>query len=133
MSRYLLAWLPMVPIAIVNGAIREAMLKPHLDELRARQLSTLLLLVLFGAYFWLLFRKWPVGSSRQAVAIGIAWLGLTLAFEISLGRLVSGLSWAEILGEYDVRSGRLWVLVPLWVALGPYVFKKASADRSDAR
>jgi hypothetical protein len=133
MSRYLLAWLPMVAIAVGNGALREAWLVQRLGEMQARQVSTLLLLLLFTAYFYLLFRKWPVASGRQALAIGFAWLALTLAFELALGRLVSGLAWSEILAEYDVGSGRLWVLVPLWVAVGPYVLKKASADRSDAR
>lgn len=123
----------MVAIAVLNGAFREAFLNPQLGEALARQVSTLLLLLLLAAYFRLVFTKWPIRSSRQAVAVGMAWLALTLAFEAALGRLASGLSWAEILAEYDVRSGRLWVLVPLWVALGPYVFKKASADRSDAR
>ena len=47
---------------------------------------------------------------------------LTLAFEFLLGRFVSGLSWGQTLAEYDIASGRLWVLVPLWMALAPYVF-----------
>jgi hypothetical protein len=83
----------MVLMAIANGALREAWLKPRLGEERARQAST-----------------------------GLAWLVLTLAFEFGLGRFVSHLSWRQMLAEYDLFAGRLWVLVPLWVALAPYLF-----------
>jgi hypothetical protein len=43
------------------------------------------------------FREAWAASSRQAVAVGAVWLGLTLAFEFLLGRFVSGLSWRAML------------------------------------
>jgi hypothetical protein len=39
-----------------------------------------------------------------------------------MGRFVSHLSWRRMLEEYNVLAGRLWALVPLWVALAPYIF-----------
>ena len=122
MARYLAAWLPMVFIAVANGALREAWLAPRLGELRGRQLSTLLLLALFTAYMAAVFRAWPIESARQAAALGLAWLALTLAFEFLLGRFVSRRSWREMLSEYTLAAGRLWVLVPLWIAVAPAVF-----------
>lgn len=122
MVRYLLAWVPMVFIAVGNGAFREGWLKLRLSELHARQVSTLLLIVLFTVYIAVVVRLWPLASSRQAAAVGVAWLGLTLVFEFLLGRFVSGLSWRAMLAEYNLAAGRLWVLVPLWVAVAPYVF-----------
>ena len=124
MGRYLLAWLPMVLIAVGNGALREAWLVPRFGELHARQISTVLLIALFALYIGLVVRIWPIASGRQAAAIGLAWLALTLAFEFALGRFVSGLSWRQILAEYDLAAGRLWALVPLWVALAPYLFHR---------
>lgn len=112
----------MLVIAIANGALREAWLTSRLGEPRGRQASTILLLVLFAIYFAVLFRLWPLASAEEAAAVGAAWLVLTLAFEIGLGRLVSGLSWREILAEYDIFARRLWILVPLWVAVAPYLF-----------
>ena len=122
MTRYLLAWFPMIPIAIANGALREAWLLPRLGERQARQASTLLLIALFSLYFALVFRSWPIDSSRVAMRVGVMWLGLTLAFEFLLGRFVSHLSWRDLLNEYNLVAGRLWALVPLWVAMAPYVF-----------
>ena len=117
-----LAWVPMVLIAIANGALREAWLTPRFGEWRGRQLSTILLLLLFSGYFAIAFSFWPLASAGQAMALGTAWLVLTLAFEFGLGRFVSHRSWRQLLAEYDLLGGRLWVLVPVWVALAPYVF-----------
>jgi hypothetical protein len=112
----------MIVIAVANGAFREAWLTPRLGEHRGRQVSTLLLIGLFSVYIATIVEIWPIASSRQALAIGAVWLGLTLAFEFLLGRFVSGLSWRAMLAEYDIAAGRLWVLVPVWVAAAPYVF-----------
>ena len=50
MGRYLIAWFPMILIAVANGALREAWLVPRLGEHAARQVSTLLLIALFALY-----------------------------------------------------------------------------------
>jgi hypothetical protein len=112
----------MVFIAVGNGAFRESVLRPRLGELHGRQISTLVLIALFAIYVWIVVRIWPVESGRQAALIGMAWLLLTLAFEFALGRFVSGLSWREMAAEYNLAAGHLWALVPLWVAVAPYVF-----------
>ena len=112
----------MVFIAVANGVLREAWIRPRLGELHGRQVSTLLLIGFFAAYMAAVFRFWPLVSARQAALVGLAWLSLTLAFEFLLGRFVSGLAWGEMLAEYDVTAGRLWALVPLWVATGPLLF-----------
>jgi|SRR5689334_263233 len=122
MGRYFLAWLPMILIAVANGALREAWLVPRLGEHAARQVSTLILIALFAVYVGYVLRRWPIASSGQAIAVGALWLVLTLAFEFALGRFVSGLSSREILEEYDLAAGRLWALVPIWIAAAPYVF-----------
>ena len=122
MGRYLLAWFPMVLIAVANGALREAWLVPRLGEPAARQGSTLLLIALLALYIGYVLQRWPIGSGARAIAVGALWLILTLAFEFALGRFVSGLSSREIFEEYNVAAGRLWALVPMWVAIAPYVF-----------
>jgi hypothetical protein len=122
MTRYLLAWIPMLGVALANGAFREGWLVPRLGEHQGRQVSTVLLVVLLAVYIGAVMKLWPARSSRHAIAIGALWLVLTLAFELALGRFVSGLSWREMLAEYDLASGRLWALVPLTVAVAPVVF-----------
>ena len=50
-----------------------------------------------------------------------------------LGRFVSGLSWREMLAEYDLASGRLWALVPLWIAVAPYVLYRLYRRKAGVR
>lgn len=122
MWKYFLLWFPMLGIAIANGALREGRIREHVDELRAHQISTVLLLLLFAVYIWIVVRIWPPASPGQAFAVGLMWLGLTLAFEFLFGHYVSGFPWSRLLQDYNLFAGRLWPLVPLWVLIAPWVF-----------
>jgi hypothetical protein len=122
MTFYLLAWLPMVVIAILNGIARDLWYGGYMETLAAHQISSLSLIVLLGVYIWFLMRRRRPGSARQAWAVGLAWLALTVAFEFGFGHYVAGHSWSELLADYDLTSGRVWILIPLWVALAPYLF-----------
>jgi hypothetical protein len=124
MWRYLLLWLPMLLLAVANGALRELTLRRRLGELRAHQLSTLLLLVLLALYIGGVLRVWPPTSPGEALAVGSLWLGLTLSFEFLAGRYLSKQSWRRLLADYDLRAGRLWALVPLWVLVAPLLFQR---------
>jgi hypothetical protein len=122
--KYSLAWIPMVFIAILNGIFRESVLAKELSELRAHQLSCLTGILLFFGYTWLLSHQWPLDSTGQALAIGLVWLLLTVAFEFSFGHYVGRHSWGKLLQDYNVLAGRLWVLVLLGVALLPFIVFK---------
>ena len=56
----------MLFLAVLNGGLREAVLKPQLGDMAARQVSTALLLALFAGWFWFLHRRWPLSSASQA-------------------------------------------------------------------
>ena len=90
MGRYLLAWFPMILIAVANGALREAALVAPLGDHAARQVSTLILIALFGVYIGYITRRWPIRSGGEALNVGALWLALTLVFEFALGRKLNG-------------------------------------------
>ena len=73
MWKYVLAWIPMVFIAIINGAIREGWYGKHVSELQAHQISTATGVLLFGVYIWVLVRIWRPASTGQAITIGLVW------------------------------------------------------------
>jgi len=122
MWTYIAAWLPMVAIAVLNGAVREAWYGKRVPELCAHQISTASGVVLLGAYIWVIIRVCPPDSPEQAIGVGLIWLGLTFAFEFLFGHYVARHSWSRILRDYNVLAGRVWVLVLVWVAIAPYVF-----------
>ncbi|RPH38005.1 hypothetical protein EHM92_01210 [bacterium] len=122
MWTYFWLWFPMLLLAVLNGAAREVLYKASLGDLRAHQLSTVTLLILFSIYIWLVIRFWTPESSQQALLVGLLWLVLTLAFEFGFGSFVGGRSWAELVEEYNLLVGRVWIFIPVWVAIGPYIF-----------
>jgi hypothetical protein len=112
----------MVLIGILNGVIREAGYKRFLGELLAHQVSTVTGVILFGLYVWALSHRWRIQSSNQAVAIGLIWLVLTVAFEFLFGHYVMGHPWSRLLHDYNILEGRTWLLVLIWITIAPYVF-----------
>lgn len=124
MERYVLAWLPMVVIGILNGIVREATYGKHLNEARAHQVSTVTGILLFGIYIWIVTSLWGFASLTQAAIVGSIWLILTIAFEFLFGHFIAGHTWAELLADYNIFAGRLWPLVLLWIALAPLLFTK---------
>jgi hypothetical protein len=122
MSRYLIAWLVMLVVAIVNGGLRDFTYGRYLTALAASQLSCLSGIILLGAVIYLYHRRWPFASARQAWSAGLFWMALTVAFEFLFFHYVAGHPWAELLAAYDIASGQLWPLILLWVLVAPYLF-----------
>jgi len=116
-----LSWLPMPVLAIANGALRELVYKKITGELAAHQLSTVSLVLLFAFYMYFLFRKWPSLTASKALQTGGLWLLLTLAFEFGFG-LYRGNSLYMLLHDYNLAAGRIWLFIPLWVCMAPYLF-----------
>ena len=120
--RYILAWIPMIFIGIINGILREVTYGKYLTELRAHQVSTIIGVLLFGCYIWTLTRLWGFESLQQALIIGFIWLGLTIVFEFTFGHYVAGHSWSRLLSDYNVLAGRVWIVVLIWIAIAPLLF-----------
>jgi hypothetical protein len=120
----------MLLVAVANGALRDLTYGRQLPESLANQLSCLSGIILFGVVFYQFVRRWPFSSARQALYIGWFWMALTVAFEFLFFRYAAGHPWPELLANYDIANGRLWPLVLLWVAFGPYVFYRFFSKRN---
>jgi hypothetical protein len=112
----------MLMIAVANGALRQATFAKTMPELRAHQLSTLTGSVLIGIFIWLVIRVWPPSSGRQAILIGLIWLLLTVAFEFFMGLVLAHRPLAQVLHDYNLLAGRVWVLFLIWLTLAPWIF-----------
>jgi hypothetical protein len=122
MLKFILAWIPMVIIAIANAFLRESVLAKHLDELRAHQASTVTCVLFFGIYIWTLIHLLRPESPRQALTIGALWLVLTVAFEFLFGHYAVGHPLSRLLHDYNILAGRVWIFVLVWITLAPYLF-----------
>jgi hypothetical protein len=120
--RYVLAWFPMLLIAVANGALRQMTFAKVMPELRAHQLSTLIGSVLIGVFIWFVIRTWFPLSSGQALVIGLVWLLLTVAFEFFMGLVLAHRPLSQVLHDYNLMAGRVWVLFLMWLTVAPWVF-----------
>lgn len=123
--RAIAAWLVLIVAESIHGALRELWLRPNVGDLRARQVALLTgsVIVLGIAYAFL---PWLRATSRRARwLVGALWMGLTLAFELSLGRLVLGYSWDRLLEDYDPMRGGFLSLGMLVLLLSPHIAAKA--------
>lgn len=126
-AKYMLGWLGLVIVAIINGTIRNLVYKNYLGDLRAHQLSTLIGIILFGLVIWGFTHLWKITSAKQAWTIGFIWLGMTIIFEFLFGHFVMGNSWSTLFHDYNIFAGRVWILVLIWTTIAPYVFYKLSS------
>lgn len=120
----------MLLLSVVNGAVRDLTYGRRMDELAAHQLSTASGVLILGIVIRAFVRRQPPASGRQAAAIGLLWLCLTVAFEFIFFHYAGGHSWAELLANYNILKGRVWVAVPVWIAVAPYLFFRIHGRKS---
>lgn len=120
MARALAVWLSILVLAIVNGALREAVLIPLLGPatgllLSGVSLSAMILMATYLALPWM-----RAGKPAQLVAVGIGWLLLTVAFESCFG-VLQGKSLRVLLAAYTFQGGNIWPIVLVVTAAAPYI------------
>lgn len=120
-----LTWILMIPVAILNGMFRESVIRRRGGELRAHQLSVVTGSTGFVALVYALWRG-DVGriDDRDLFRMGAAWVIATIIFEFGFGHYLRGVSWEKLLDDYNIRAGRLWVVVLLVILFSPLIAKR---------
>lgn len=123
-SRALAMWLLLLILAVLNGAIREALIKPRFGEQGAHIGSTAILCAAIILVAWTSISWIGPNDRREALVVGTVWVALTVAFEFLAGHYVFSNSWERLLADYNMVRGRIWILVllanlfaPLWAFL----------------
>ena len=114
-------WGVILVCAVLNGAVREAVLVPKLGNPLALVLSGLLLAACILAVSFALVPKLGRLQPRHCLYLGLFWLCLTLVFEFSFGRLLQHRSWSELLEAYTFKNGNIWPLVLVVTLIAPLV------------
>ncbi len=125
----LLVWVCFIPVAILNGGLREHVLARALGEKWALPLSGIILSACIFLITWLLLpRAVKALSSKDSLRIGICWVFLTIAFEFVSG-LAGGSTITELLAAYNPLTGNLWLLVLATTLLSPVMAGRISMRR----
>ncbi len=119
--RGVVAWCVLMLTAVVNGTLRVILLNPRLGEPVAHIVSSLMLSLFILLLAWVLVPWAGPQSAPAALALGGLWLLLTLAFEFGFGHFVAHKPWRELLADYNIAAGRIWVLVLLTTLLAPLI------------
>ena len=126
----LLIWLCFIPVAILNGGLREYVLAKAIGEEWALPVSGIILSVCIYLITWLLLpRMIKAFTSKDGWLIGIGWALLTIVFEFAAG-LAGGSTVSELLAAYNPLSGNLWLLVLLTTLLSPVIVRKVKANNT---
>lgn len=108
--KYISAWILLPFIAIFNGLLRDLAYTSLVGEHIAHQMSSIILVIAIAFYVLVLNSKIPLHTMRQAFLVGIIWLLLTVGFEFLLG-FILGVPVEQMLADYDITKGHLWILV----------------------
>jgi hypothetical protein len=114
-------WLLLIAAEIVHGMARELWLVPLVGDFHARQIAVLSGSLLILSIVTITIQWMQVPTVRLLIWIGLAWVGLTVGFEIGVGRGAMGYSWQRIASDYNLPAGGLLPLGLLVMALSPWL------------
>jgi hypothetical protein len=120
-TRAALIWLVLLAIAVVNGGVRESVLVSWLGRGLAQAISTVMLSACIFGIGWLATPWIAPRSTEGAWVVGLSWVTLTLAFEFLGGHFLFAKPWTELLADYNLLAGRIWVLVLVITLVTPVV------------
>lgn len=81
---YVLAWFPLVVLAVAIGVVRDATYGLRLDRSSTRKVSFGIAVVVFAGYTVGVVLLFPPGGASGAWIVGAIWVGLTLVFELPI-------------------------------------------------
>ena len=113
-------WLVLLCGAVLNGGFREAVPIAAYGIDIGHVVSTVLLCAVILAVTYLSIDWMQPTSAARARKVGLLWLTLTLGVEFLVGHYVFGHSWEQLLADYSLQDGRIWVLVLAATAMAPW-------------
>ena len=122
-KKSLLIWLAIIPLAILNGGLRDVVINPLIGAEYGQPLSCFSLCLIIFVLCWFCIPRIGKGTAKTYWIIGLWWILLTVLFETGFGLLL-GYTFAELIKAYDITTGNLWLLVVLFTGIAPWLTAK---------
>ncbi len=107
----LIIWICFIPVAILNGGLREYVLLSVIGPNWSLPVSGIILSGLILLITWLMFpRVIKNSTNKERWLIGTVWVLLTVIFEFTSG-LAGGNGFTELIRAYNPLTGNLWLLI----------------------
>lgn len=120
--RSMIVWLGIIPMAFINGGLREYVLIPLIGQI-ALPLSGVILCAMVFFLSYIFVPRLGKGTQGTYIIIGLIWIVSTILFEFLLGFLI-GETFANMLNSYNVFTGNLWLIVVLFIGFSPWLAAK---------
>lgn len=121
MKKYVYAfliWVMIIPIAILNGGLREYVLV-KLGNL-ALPLSGIILSLCIFVVAYLLVPKIKNCTKKDYIFFGVMWFILTNLFDL-IAYINAGVGFAGLVQSYNILTGNTWLLVVLTALFSPVI------------
>lgn len=121
MKKYVYAfliWVMIIPIAILNGGLREYVLV-KLGNL-ALPLSGIILSLCIFVVAYLLVPKIKNCTKKDYIIFGVMWFILTNLFDLIV-YINAGVGFAGLVQSYNILTGNTWLLVVLTALFSPVI------------
>ncbi len=114
-------WLFVAIAASMNGMFRSLFLTPRVGEYTSHVLSvlTLMIVILLSSSILVHRLRREYGNS-DLFLIGSFWAMLTVSVDLVFEYYVLDIPWRAILSDYNLASGRIWILVLTTELIGPW-------------
>ena len=122
-KKSLFIWLALIPLAFLNGGLREIVINPLVGAEYGQPISCFSLCLLLFVLCWIFIPKIGRGTEKTYLIIGLLWIVMTVLFETCL-ELLTGNTFAGVLKTYDITTGNLWLLVVLFTGIAPWLTAK---------
>lgn len=119
--RVVLLWMLLMLAETLQGAVRTWLWGPDV-EFVIRQASVISGAVAIFALTWVGYGWLRIQTDAGALAAGLTWIALTIAYEVALTRLL-GLPWETLLRDYDLLHGGLMPVGLLALGISPIVVR----------
>lgn len=103
-------WIMMIPLAIINGVVREFILNEYLGEKLALPISGILLSLAIFILSFLLVPRLKGINKKTTYYIGLYWMFLTLFFEYGMTIFMQK-DLETFWSIFNPLTGNLWVIV----------------------
>jgi hypothetical protein len=113
-------WVGILGLAIVNGALRDAVVAEIVGGTVARAASGVILCLLILMATLIATPWFGTLPARSWWGIGTLWLALTVVFETAVG-YAQHESWQSLLDAYTLQGGNLWPLVLIATLVSPWL------------
>ena len=114
-------WLFVALAAMMNGMFRSLFLVPRLGDHAAHVLSVLMMMILVLLLSSVLVNRFlREYVNSDLFLIGFLWMMLSVSVDFLFEFFVMDVPWRVFLHDYNLFSGRIWILVLATEFIGPW-------------